>query len=73
MHIGTRNIQYTYKMNGQVLQHAVDTNLFISGTDEAKLRNKCSTCLAALNSWFIANRLCINLDSRQNKYNDFSF
>ena len=26
---------------------ADDTNLFISGTDEAKLRNKCSTCLAA--------------------------
>jgi len=26
---------------------ADDTNLFISGIDEAKLRNKCSTCLAA--------------------------
>jgi len=26
---------------------ADDTNLFISGIDEAKLRKKCSTCLAA--------------------------
>jgi len=50
---------------------ADDTNLFISGIDEAKLRKKYSTCLAALNSWFIANRLCINLD--KTNYNDFSF
>ena len=41
---------------------ADDTNLFISTTDQYLLNSIANEAMSNLNSWFIANRLSLNLD-----------